>query len=232
MAAAERSMYRRSSIRSVHALRKCRGFAFIFFSSIFQSLSYLGQWSAVLINFPNTGALRQSGNPSRTVGNGHSNNNNTKSNLNYALKRLGQNNPQNKHKAGRRGGGSSWSNTGRGAASPVRGCFYSWWRDLRGVVFDLGCSGDDGVYFEEQQWSLRLRQLLLLKCNKRLPIACTNKDRRALNDIDSRAFSVKKLNRVKLSKRKPDFSFFFLLKKNTTHQQTSLWNTNKRKKGN
>lgn len=38
--------------------------------------------------------------PSRTVGNGHCNNNNTKSNLNYALKRLGQNNPQNKHKWG------------------------------------------------------------------------------------------------------------------------------------
>lgn len=42
-------------------------------------------------------------NPSRTVGNGHSNNNNTKSNLNYALKRLGQNNPQNKHKRGEEG---------------------------------------------------------------------------------------------------------------------------------
>lgn len=38
--------------------------------------------------------------PSRTVGNEHCNNNNTKSNLNYALKRLGQNNPQNKHKHG------------------------------------------------------------------------------------------------------------------------------------
>lgn len=46
----------------------------------------------------------QAGNPSRTVGNGHSNNNNTKSNLNYALKRLGQNNPQNKHQ---RGGGDA-----------------------------------------------------------------------------------------------------------------------------
>lgn len=75
-------------------------FAYIFI----QSLRYLGQWSAVLINFTSTGALRQSGNPSRTVGNGHSNNNNTKSNLNYALKRLGQNNPQNKHK---RGGGEA-----------------------------------------------------------------------------------------------------------------------------
>lgn len=75
-------------------------FAFIS-SSAFQSVCYLGQWSAVLINFPNTGALRQSGNPNRTVGNGHSNNNNnTKSNLNYALKRLGQNNPQNKHTLG------------------------------------------------------------------------------------------------------------------------------------
>ena len=42
--------------------------------------------------------------PSTTVGNGHCNNNNTKSNLNYALKRLGQNNPQNKHK---RGGGDA-----------------------------------------------------------------------------------------------------------------------------
>lgn len=73
---------------------------FYFFSSNFQRLHYLGQWSAVLINFPNTGAVRQSGNPSRTVGNGHSNNNNTKYNLNYALKRLGQNNPQNKHKWG------------------------------------------------------------------------------------------------------------------------------------
>lgn len=40
--------------------------------------------------------------PSRTVGNEYCNNNNTKSNLNYALKRLGQYNPQNKHK---RGGG-------------------------------------------------------------------------------------------------------------------------------
>lgn len=63
-------------------------------------MHYLGQWSAVLIIFPNTGALWQSGNPRRTEGNGHSNNNNTKSNLNYALKRLGQNNPQNKHKWG------------------------------------------------------------------------------------------------------------------------------------
>lgn len=43
---------------------------------------------------------RQSGNPRGTVGDGRSNNNNTKSNLNYALKRLGQNNPQNKHKRG------------------------------------------------------------------------------------------------------------------------------------
>lgn len=43
--------------------------------------------------------------PSRTVGNEHCNNNNTKSNLNYALKRLGQNNPQNKHKRG--GGGAT-----------------------------------------------------------------------------------------------------------------------------
>lgn len=34
------------------------------------------------------------------MGNEHCNNNNTKSNLNYALKRLGQNNPQNKHKHG------------------------------------------------------------------------------------------------------------------------------------
>lgn len=73
--------------------------AFIF-SSTFQSLYYLAQWSAVLINFPNTEALHQSGNPSRTVENGHSNNNNTKFNLNYALKRLGQINPQNKHKWG------------------------------------------------------------------------------------------------------------------------------------
>lgn len=74
-------------------------FAFIF-SSTFQSPLYLGHWSAVLINFPNTGAALRAGNPSRTVGNGHSNNNNTKSNLNYALKRLGQHNPQNKHKCG------------------------------------------------------------------------------------------------------------------------------------
>lgn len=36
---------------------------------------------------------------------GHSNNKNTKNNLNYALKRLGQNNPQNKHK--RAGGGAA-----------------------------------------------------------------------------------------------------------------------------
>lgn len=70
------------------------------FSSTFQRLCYLGQWSAVLINFPNTGAVQKGGNPSRTVGNGHSNNNNRKSNLNYALKRLGQNNPRNKHKWG------------------------------------------------------------------------------------------------------------------------------------
>lgn len=42
--------------------------------------------------------------PSRTVGNEHCNNNNANSNLNYALKRLGQNNPQNKHK---RGGGDT-----------------------------------------------------------------------------------------------------------------------------
>lgn len=80
-------------------------FAFIsFFSSTFKSPRYLGQWSAVLINFPN--AVERFGrarNPSRTVGNGHSNNNNTKSNLNYALKRLGQNNPQNKHKRGEEG---------------------------------------------------------------------------------------------------------------------------------
>lgn len=47
--------------------------------------------------------------PSRTVGNEHCNNNNTKSNLNYALKRLGQNNPQNKHKRG--GGGATCDQT-------------------------------------------------------------------------------------------------------------------------
>lgn len=83
----------------------------LFFSSTFQSLCYLGQWSTVLINFPNTGSLRQAGNLSRTVGNGHSNNNNTKSNLNYGLKRLGQSNPQNKHK---RGGGEAACDQMRG----------------------------------------------------------------------------------------------------------------------
>lgn len=44
--------------------------------------------------------------PGRTVGSGHCNNNNAKSNLNYALKRLGRNNPRHKHK---RGGGRARS---------------------------------------------------------------------------------------------------------------------------
>lgn len=96
-------MYCHSSIRENTFLENATLYhlcLLLFYSSNFQRLHYLGQWSAVLINFPNTGAVRQSGNPSRTVGNGHSNNNNVKSNLNYALKRLGQNNPQNKHKWG------------------------------------------------------------------------------------------------------------------------------------
>lgn len=98
----------------------------VIFSSTFQSLCYLGQWSAVLINFPNPGAQRQSGNPSGTVGNGHSNNNNTKPNLNYGLKRLGQNNPQNKHKRGGEGRGARpWSNAGRGDTVMLWGYFYS-----------------------------------------------------------------------------------------------------------
>ncbi len=103
LAATVLRMYSRSSIREDMFLEYAVLYhlcLLLFFSSTFQSRCYLGQWSAVLINFPNTGALRQSGNPSRTVGNGHSNNNNTKSNLNYALKRLGQINPQNKHKWG------------------------------------------------------------------------------------------------------------------------------------
>lgn len=40
----------------------------ILFPSTSQALCYLGQWSAVLINFPNTGAPRQSSNTSGTVG--------------------------------------------------------------------------------------------------------------------------------------------------------------------
>lgn len=128
-------------------------FAFIF-SSTFQSLRYLGHWSAVLINFPNTGALRQSGNPSRTVGNGHSNDNNTKSNLNYALKRLGQNNPQNKHKWG--GGEAACDQKqGRAAASPACGCFCGFFCLILGVrvmmVFILGneslSEGSESCYY-------------------------------------------------------------------------------------
>lgn len=78
-------------------------------SPTFQSLCYLGQWSTVLINFPNAGST-----PSRTVGNGHCNNNNRKSNLNYALKRLGQNNPLNKQKWG---GGESACDRMQGGGS-------------------------------------------------------------------------------------------------------------------
>lgn len=57
--------------------------------------------------------------PSRTVGNEHCNNNNTKSNLNYALKRLGRNNPQYKHKRGG-GGRHVWSNAERRATYMCR----------------------------------------------------------------------------------------------------------------
>lgn len=115
-------------------------------SSTFQILCYVGQWSAVLINFPNTGGLRQSGNPSRTVGNGHSNNNNTKSNLNYALKRLGWNNPQNKHKWG---GGKAARDQKQGGELR-RLCVDVFIPDggiLCKVVFDFGRKSGDGVYF-------------------------------------------------------------------------------------
>lgn len=80
------------------------------------------------------------------MGNGHSNNNNTKSNLNYALKRLGQNNPQNKHK---RGGGEAACDQMPGGELH-RLCvdgFIPDGRDLCLVVFDFGCESDDGVYF-------------------------------------------------------------------------------------
>lgn len=90
--------------------------------------------------------------PSRTVGSGHCNNNNAKSNLNYALKRLGQNNPRHKHK---RGGGRSRSTAGMlggwagEAASPPL-CVdvppsRRW--DLSTVVLIFGCKDDEGVYF-------------------------------------------------------------------------------------
>lgn len=64
--------------------------------------------SRAVVNSFNQFSKRRS-TPSRTVGNGHCNNNNTKSNLNYAVKRLGQNNPLNKHQW--RGGAASCDQT-------------------------------------------------------------------------------------------------------------------------
>lgn len=125
-------------------------FAFIF-SSAFQSVCYLGQWSAVLINVPNPGALRQSGNPNRTVGNGHSNNNNTKSNLNYALKRLGQNNPQNKHTLGGGEGACDEMRGGELRRLGVDGCIPDGGICVK-VVFDFGCKSDNGVYFGKLEY--------------------------------------------------------------------------------
>lgn len=72
---------------------------------------------------------------------GHSNNKNTKYNLNYALKRLGQNNPQNKHK--RAGGGA--------AMELLLLCVEAFFLDsgdLRRVVLDLSF---EGVYFGEPE---------------------------------------------------------------------------------
>lgn len=72
------------------------------------------------------------------MGNRHSNNKNTNYNLNYALKRLGLNNPQNKHKWA---GEGCWD-----GASPV--CFFLDGGDLRRVVLDLGF---EGVYSGEAE---------------------------------------------------------------------------------
>lgn len=123
------------------------------------SLGYLGQWSAVLINF--SGALQQPGNPSRTVGYGHSNNNNTKYNLNYGLKRLCQNNPQNKHKKRKDGRSLVIKWRDGSSVSSAFGAFIPGGGDLWEIVFDLRF---DGVYFEKQGyiWS---RDLLLIKNN-------------------------------------------------------------------
>lgn len=57
--------------------------------------------------------------PAGQWGNGHCNNNNAKSNLNYALKRLGRNNPRHKHK---RGGG---------AHDQMQGCWAGGWASGR-----------------------------------------------------------------------------------------------------
>lgn len=88
------------------------------------------------------------------MGSGHCNNNNAKSNLNYALKRLGRNNPRHKHK---RGGGAltincrdvGWAG-GRVRQRPLP----SVWTfllpgrcDLSTVVLIFGCKDDAVVYF-------------------------------------------------------------------------------------
>lgn len=125
------------------------------------SLYYLGQWSAVLINFPNTGALQQSGNPSRTVGNGHSNNNNTKYNQNYGLKRLGQSNPQYKHKTREDGSPPVIKCRDGSCVSSTFGAFILGYGDLCEIMFDLSF---DGVYFEKQEYVWG-SDLLLLKNN-------------------------------------------------------------------
>lgn len=102
--------------------------------------------------------------PSRTVGNEHCNNNNTKSNLNYALKRLGQNNPQYKHKRGG-GGRHVWSNAERRTTCMCRFVFFffSWWWDLWKIVFDFGCKNDEGVYFGKWASAGDSQRLLFLK---------------------------------------------------------------------
>lgn len=116
-------------------------FAFIFF--IHFSKPTLSR--AVVSSFNQFSKSRSP--PSRTVGNGHcNNNNNTKSNLNYALKRLGQNNPHNIHKWG---GGEAACHQGgaRRRSVCVRGWLASWRWGRCEVVFDFGCKNDESVYF-------------------------------------------------------------------------------------
>lgn len=85
------------------------------------------------------------------MGNGHSNNNNTESNLNYVLKRLGQNNPQNKHKLG--GGEAAHDQMQEGELGCL--CVDVFTPDggiLCKVVFDLGCKSNDCVYFGKLEY--------------------------------------------------------------------------------
>lgn len=141
------SMSLRSSIKEYMFLRICSHlFAFILFFIQFPKPVLSG---AVVSSFNQFSKGRST--PGRTVGNGHCNNNNAKSNLNYALKRLGRNNPRHKHKTGRvgwgvplmikcRGGGGGGVGLWGGSIPSVwTECgFSSWLWDLSKVVLILG----------------------------------------------------------------------------------------------